>query len=256
MLTNHIYSTVTGTGPAVILIHALGFDHTMWRDLTNVLATSRTVIQIDLRGHGKSLSSTHPFSLDDLADDVAQVLEAYNIECADLIGLSLGGMVGQAFALKHPLRLNKLVLACTTSSYGEIGNANWTARIDAVEKGGMESIVEVAMERFFSPFFRQTRGDLVNESKAQFLKADPKGYVLACKAIANLNFADHLNQIKSKTLVIAGELDISAPVHMAEYLADKITGSQLSILPNVAHLPNIESPVTFNHQVIAFLHEH
>jgi 3-oxoadipate enol-lactonase len=253
VFTKGIYSTTTGSGPPIVLIHALGFDQTMWHELEVELLQTRQIIKIDLRGHGKSATTDSNFSLVDLADDIAQVLDANNTLRADFLGLSLGGMVGQAFALMYPSRLNKLVLACTTSSYGDLGGEIWQARIDAVERGGMSSIAEQAMDRFFGSNFRQINPELVNTAKSAFLQTNPKGYIATCRAIAQLNFSGQLKNIQAKTLVLAGALDVSAPIQMAKLISDEIPEAELIILPNTAHLANKEAPELFNKHVIAFL---
>jgi 3-oxoadipate enol-lactonase len=148
-----------GQGEAVVLVHAIGCDLRMWDSLEAALAPRFRVVRVDLRGHGASPVIAGPCTLEDLADDVAAVLDRVRVPCAHWVGLSLGGMIGQAFALAHPARLGRLVLANTTAGYGAQGHAMWSARAQAVRDGGMEAIVDLAMERYFSDAFRARHAD-------------------------------------------------------------------------------------------------
>src|SRR5207248_10991970 len=111
-------------------------DHQMWDELAPFLARDFRVVRVDLRGHGKSPVVPRPYSLEMLADDLVAVLDRYDVSRAHYVGLSLGGMIGQAFALEHSDRLGRLVLANTTSSYGPEGRAKRQARAKAGEGRG------------------------------------------------------------------------------------------------------------------------
>src|SRR5260221_8630787 len=129
-----------GRGDAVVLVHAIGCDLGMWDDVAPALAKRFRVVRVDVRGHGGSPVPPPPYALAGLADDVARVLDRLRIERAHWVGLSMGGMIGQAFALGHASRLGRLVLANTTSSYGADGRQMWEARARAVAEGGMAAI--------------------------------------------------------------------------------------------------------------------
>ena len=133
-----------GAGAAVLLVHAIGCDHRMWDGLGTALAPRFRVIRMDVRGHGRSAVTPGPYTLDQLADDARELLDSLEIDKAHWVGLSMGGMIGQAFALRHPARLRKLVLANTTSTYGTQGPQMWEARARAVGEGGMAAVKELA----------------------------------------------------------------------------------------------------------------
>ena len=136
-----------GAGEAAVLVHAIGCDRAMWDALAAVLAPRFRVIRVDLRGHGTSPVSEAPCTLEDLADDVLGVLDRAGIARAHWVGLSLGGMIGQAFALRHPARLGRLVIANSTSSYGAEERAMWEARAAAVGAGGVAAIKDIVIYR-------------------------------------------------------------------------------------------------------------
>jgi len=242
-----------GRGEAVLLLHAIGCDHRMWDGLGEALSTRFRVIRMDVRGHGRSAVTEGPYSLDQLADDARGVLDSLEIDKAHWVGLSMGGMIGQAFALRHPSRLRKLVLANTTSTYGTQGPEMWAARVKAVSEGGMAAIKELAMQRYFTDEFRASDADVVDRIGQGFLATDPEGYIACCHAIAKLDFAGDLHRIKAPTLVIAGEKDVGTPVAMSESLANAIPGAKLVVIRGAAHLSALENPEEFNRVVEEFL---
>ena len=242
-----------GAGEAVLLVHAIGCDHRMWDGLAEALSPRFRVLRMDVRGHGASAVTPRPYSLDQLADDARDVLDALKIEKAHWVGLSMGGMIGQAFALRHPKRLCKLVLANTTSSYGAQGPEMWAARARAVGEGGMSAIKEIAMQRYFTDDFRASHSDIVDRIGDGFLATDPAGYIACCDAIRDLDFTGDLHRIQAPTLVIAGEKDVGTPVSMSEAIAKAIPGATLSVIKGAAHLSALENPEAFNRLVSDFL---
>jgi len=242
-----------GTGVPVLLVHAIGCDHRMWEGLGTALSPRFRVIRMDVRGHGRSAVTPRPYSLDQLADDARDLLDSLKIDKAHWVGLSMGGMIGQAFALRHPQRLRKLVLANTTSTYGTQGPEMWEARAKAVGEGGMAAVKELAMQRYFTDDFRASSSDIVDRIGSGFLATDPEGYIACCNAIRDLDFSGDLHRIKAPTLVIAGEKDVGTPVAMSKAIADAIPGATLAVIPGAAHLSAVENPEAFNKLVEDFL---
>ena len=242
-----------GDDEADILAHAIGCDSRMWAQLIPVLAGRYRVLAIDARGHGGSPLTPRPYTLAGLADDVARVLDRRDIRRAHWVGLSMGGMIGQAFALGHPERLGRLVLANTTSSYGPEGRGMWEARAKAVAEGGMEAIREMVMTRYFSEAFRVAHPEVVAKTGARFLEVPAEGYMACCDAIRDLDFTAKLKRIGARTLVIAGELDAGTPVAMAEEIARNVPDARLAVIRGAAHLSAVEKYSEFNALVRDFL---
>jgi 3-oxoadipate enol-lactonase len=165
----------------------------------------------------------------------------------------MGAMIGQAFALRHPRRLRKLVLANTTSTYGAQGPEMWQARAKAVSDGGMAAIKDLAMQRYFTDDFRASHSDIVDRIGDGFLATDPAGYIGCCDAIRDLDFSGSLHRIQAPTLVIAGEKDVGTPVAMSKAIAHAIPGAKLAVIPGAAHLSAVEDPQAFNRLVADFL---
>lgn len=248
-----LFHVEAGSGEPVVLVHAIGCDHRMWDSLAAALAPRHRVVRVDVRGHGKSPVPAGEYSLEALAGDVLAVLDSLEVGKAHWVGLSMGGMIGQAFALAHPARLGRLVLANTTSTYGADGPKMWEARMKAVREGGMAAIADLVMQRYFSDEFRASHPDVVARTKETVLATPAKGYVSCCAAVRDLDFTRDLSSIRARTLVVAGGLDTGTPVSMSEAIATKIPGSQLAVIPQAAHLSAVESPEEFNSLVRNFL---
>ena len=240
-------------GEAVVLVHAIGCDHRMWEDLNALLGRQFRVLSVDVRGHGKSPVPRRPYGLEAMADDILAVLDQRGIARAHWVGLSMGGMIGQAFALEHGERLGRLVLANTTSFYGEEGRKMWEARAKAVAEGGLAAIKDMVMSRYFSDEFRESHPDVVAKVARRFLETPVEGYLGCCDAIKELDFSADLPRIHARTLVIAGECDAGTPPAMQEAIARRIAGARLAVIPGAAHLAAVESPLEFGALVRDFL---
>lgn len=242
-----------GAGEAVVLVHAIGCDLRMWEELADALAHDYRVVCVDVRGHGKSPVEPRPYSLDGLGDDVAAVLDRLDLSTVHWVGLSMGGMIGQAFALRHGGRLGKLVIANSTSSYGPEGRQMWEARARLVEEGGVAAIRDMAATRYFSEVFRATRPGIVERVMERFVQTPKEGYLGCCDAIAELDFSADLGRIAAPTLVIAGGGDAGTPPAMSEAIVRGIPGARLAVIPGAAHLSAVEQPAEFNALVRGFL---
>lgn len=242
-----------GPGEPVVLAHAIGCDHRMWEDLAGRLAPRWRVLRIDARGHGRSPVAPRPYRLEGLAADALAVLDQLGLAKAHWVGLSMGGMIGQAFALVHGERLGRLVLANTTSSYGPEGRAMWHARAQAVAEGGLAAIRDAVEARYFSEAFRKSHPEVVATVMGRFLETPAEGYLGCCDAIAELDFSASLARIHHRTLVIAGGADAGTPPAMSEAIAARIPGARMVVIPGAAHLSAAEKPLDFAALVNDFL---
>lgn len=237
----------------IVLSHALGCDLTMWDDLANLLAQDNRVICYDQRGHGSSEAPAGLYAIADLADDAARLLRELDTGPVVWIGLSMGAMVGQELALRHPALVSALVLANTTSGYPEPMRAVWQQRIDAVRTQGMASIADAVMERYFHEEFRAASAATVTRFRQRLICTDADGYIGCCHAVGSVDTTGRLALITIPTLVIAGDLDLGTPLAMAQTLVEKIPQAQLTVLQDASHLSAIEQPQAFANAVSTFL---
>ena len=145
---------IAGSGPWVTLAHSLSCDLTMWDELAAALAPTFTVLRHDTRGHGGSGAPEGAYSFEQLSADVSGLLDALGIERTHFVGLSMGGMIGQHFALAAPRRLNKLVIASSTSRIPPEASPVWDERIRLAREQGCTALVEGTLGRWFTPAFR------------------------------------------------------------------------------------------------------
>ena len=245
--------TLQGRGVPVAMSHALGLDLHMWDDLAAALAGSHEVLRYDHRGHGGSAVPAGPYSIDDLVDDAARLIREWGRGPVVWVGLSMGGMVGQGLAIRHPELLRGLVLANTASQYPQAAQAAWAQRIAAVESGGLDAIADMVMERYFHAGFRAAHPQAIASARQTLLRTQAAGYVAACHAVAGVNWLARLPQVMCPTLIIAGALDVGAPVAMSEAMAQRIPGSRLLVFDEASHLSVAEQPQRFMQAVRDFL---
>jgi len=243
----------TAAGTPIVMSHALGLDLHMWDDLAAQLAAGHPVLRYDHRGHGGSAVPAGPYTMDDLVDDAARLIREWGRGPVVWVGLSMGGMVGQGLAVRHPELVKALVLANTSAKYPEAARAVFAQRVTAVQTGGMASIVESVMERYFSAAFRATQTEAVAAARAQVLRCDPAGYAACCEAVGGVDWLERLSTVGCPTLIIAGALDLGAPVSMSQAMAERIKGSQLVVLDEASHLSVAEKPARFAQTLQAFL---
>ncbi|WP_280151223.1 alpha/beta fold hydrolase [Piscinibacter sp. XHJ-5] len=257
--THHTFSEpqlrvcVQGQGAPVVLSHALGLDLTMWDGLAAGLAATHEVARYDHRGHGGSAVPAGPYTMEQLVADAARLIREWGRGPVVFIGLSMGGMVGQGLAIRHPELVKALVLANTTSRYPEAAAAVWAQRIEAVEAGGMAAVADMVVERYVHAGFRAQHPEAAHALRAQLLRSDPAGYAASCRAVAAVDWTDSLPAVRCPTLVIAGALDAGATPAMAQVIADRIPGARLEVFDDASHLSVAEVPQAFAQTVSAFL---
>jgi len=264
VLTQHTFSTpqlklaLQGTGAPVVLSHALGLDLSMWDAFAARLGAGAPgpafeVLRYDHRGHGGSAPSAGPVTLDDLVDDAARLVREWGRGPVTWIGLSMGAMVGQGLAIRHPELVARLVLANTAARYPEAARAAWAQRIAAVEAGGMAAVAEMVVERYLHADFRAAQPAATQAVRSRLLRDEPASYAASCAAVAGVDWLDRLGEIRCPTLVIAGARDAGAPPAMAQAIAERIAGATLHVIADASHLSVLETPAEFDALVRAFV---
>jgi 3-oxoadipate enol-lactonase len=238
-----------GDGVPVVASHALGLDLGMWDGLAAALAPAHPVLRYDHRGHGGSLAPAGAFTLDDLVDDAARVIREWDCGPVVFVGLSMGGMVGQGLAIRHPGLVRGLVLANTVARYPEAARAAFEQRAETVEQGGMAAVADVVVERYLHADFRAARPDAARALREQLLRCDAAAYAATCRAVGAVDWLDRLGEIRCPTLVIAGARDVGATPALAQAIAERIPGAQLEVLADASHLSVAEQPEAFERLV-------
>ena len=240
--------------PLVVLSHSLASSGILWEQQMPALVGRYRVLRYDTRGHGGSDAPPGPYSLDELGDDVIAMLDALDIERVHWVGLSMGGMVGQNLAIRHPQRLVSLALCDTTSRVPEQARPVWDERIAVAEKSGMQPLCADTMARWFTPAFLEANGPELHGISEQFMRTPTAGYVGCCQAIRELDYTEQLSEIALPVQLIVGADDPSTPPEASRVMQGEIAGSSLAIIDNGSHLCNVEQPQAFNRALLGFLH--
>jgi 3-oxoadipate enol-lactonase len=241
------------TAPVVMFGNGLATGTSMWEPQAAQFAKRFRVLRYDVRGHGTTEAAPPPYTIEQLADDVVDLLDRLGIGKVAYVGLSLGGMIGQALAVRHPNRIGSLVLCDTTM---RSPRAMWIERIAAIEANGLEPQVEPSIERWFTHSFRSSQPKLVDDMRAMIRATSLRGYLGCAMAMRDMRLESVAPRIAQPTLVVVGRDDRSTPVAEAQALHTAIPGSRLKVIEHAAHLPNIEQASRFNAVLGRFLEAH
>ncbi len=241
---NDLHILRTGQGPIVVLSHALGTDLHMWDAVVTLLAPHYTVLRYDQRGHGRSPATCAPLSIDDLADDAASLIEREANGPVHFVGLSMGGMVAQSLAARHPTCTTSIVIANSASRYDEAAKVLWQARVQQVRKHGVESIADGAIERWFTAGFRARSPEQIAALRERLVGTDAASYAACCEAVASIELQAGNAQITCPALIIAGLQDAATPPAQSVEIRQAIPDAELVEI-DAAHLSAVEQPGRF-----------
>jgi 3-oxoadipate enol-lactonase len=244
---------IQGEGPWVTMSHSLACNLHMWDDQMAVLTKKYKVLRFDTRGHGQSDAPAGEYTFEQLADDAKGLLDALQIWQTHWIGLSMGGMIAQAFALKYPGVFQSMVLADTTSRRPPDAAKNWGDRIAVAKEKGMDALVENTLARWFTEPYRNTRKDVMERISKGIRSTPVAGFAGCCHAISNVDYLDRLKGIKVPALIMVGEHDHGTPPEAARAIQQNLAGSELKIIPSAAHLSNVEQAQILNDAMMDFL---
>jgi 3-oxoadipate enol-lactonase len=243
------------SAPVVVLAHSLGASAEMWGYQLPLLTSKFRILVYDLPGHGDSDPPVRQDSFDDLATDLAALLDHAEIKRIALVGLSIGGMIAQHFAFLYPDRLYALVLCSTGCQLNETGKKVFEDRIAEVNQRGIETQVDASMARWFTPEFAGAAPATIDWVRRLYRKTSPAGFINSCRAIQELNTLDRLSGITVPTLVVPGEFDSAFPENVSRTIQSRIKNAQIKVLTGAAHVGNIERAHEFNEILIKFLAE-
>jgi 3-oxoadipate enol-lactonase len=241
--------------PVVCMAHSLSSDSGVWcEQLPALLTGGWRVLRIDMRGHGGSDPLPGDYTMSGLADDVALVLDFLEIDKVHFVGLSIGGMIGQSFALEHGQRLHSLMLSGTSPKAVPGGMAMWQRRFEAIRlAGSLEPIADDTMARWFTDAFRPRRPDRWLQIRSTVASTTPEGYIGGAAAIIAFDVLDRLHTVKAPTLVVCGDDDPGTPPEGNRRIASLIPGARYQEIAHARHIPMIEHPDIFNRILLEWL---
>jgi 3-oxoadipate enol-lactonase len=234
----------TASGPAdapvVVLSNSLGATRGMWDPQVPALAERYRVLAYDARGHGETPAPPGPYTLDDLVDDVAALLDEVGAERAHLAGVSLGGMVALRMAVRAPQRVDRLVVLCTSASTDA---GPFRERAAAVRQGGTAPLAATVVSRWVTPAFAAEHPEVVRRLEGMVAGCDDQGYAACCEVVADVEMLADLPRITAPTLVVSGAEDQALPPEHQRVIAEAIPGARLVTLSPAAHIPTVEQPL-------------
>ena len=235
--------TVSGSGPVVVLIHGVGLDRTLWDEHAHNLSRNYCVIRHDLPGHGESSPAPSGATLDDFADQLVALLDAFGVERAAVAGFSLGAITTQNLMVRYPQRLARVALLYSVYNRGEESLRAIAQRVEQAQREGTRSLIDAALARWFSDAFREANPEIESRVRQRLLDNNPEHFLVAYKIFAssNVSISDTIDAQRVPTLVMTGELDPGSTPAMSRAIADDIPGARLVVLKGQRHMGVVEA---------------
>ena len=243
----------SGTGEHMTLIHGVGSSMESWGGVIEALGGGYRILRYDLRGHGASSKPPGPYPLEQFTADLEQLLDHRGVDATTLVGFSFGGMIGPAFALAHPERVRRLVIVSAVCGRTPEERARLVARADELERGGASVTIDAALERWFTPEFREGYPEVIEAHRRRATRNDPQGYAAAYRCFAEGELEDRIGRLECPTLIMTGEHDPGSNVRMAQLMHERIAGSRLVILARLRHNVLVEAPALVARHIDRFV---
>ena len=244
-----------GNGPALYMVHGIGSRKTTWDSMIDVLKQDFTCVSYDLRGHGDSPVPETPYSLEQLVEDLEALRDKLGHEQIHVIGHSLGGMIGPAYARKFPNRVLSVGLLSTAAGRSEEDRAKLKAVGDAMETKGVMPVINTLVERWYTDDFIARRPDLIEIRKKQVADTPESVFLSVFWIYASTEMAPWLHEISCPCLVLTGEFDGGCNPRLNRFMHELLPDSRLVILENLKHSILVEAPDSVIPHVREFLVE-
>lgn len=235
---------ISGSGDeTILLLHSVGLDHSFWDVITEDLEEDYRVLRPDMRGHGDSLVPDEPWSMRDVADDVAALVRDLGVGPVHVVGQSFGGLVAQELVLGHPELVSSVVISGSSCTTSPAERPTFLARASDAREGGMAAVAQRAIDRWFTDDFMSSQ--VVGRVRERLLSNTVDGWANTFGAIADHNTLEQLRGVRLPVLVVTGDADVATPPAMSLEMAEAIPGAQLQILDGVPHMGPFERPDVF-----------
>jgi len=241
----------TGSGPAVVLLHPLGVERRYWDPILPLLPRL-TVLSYDLPGHGATKTGGVN-SVEAMADQLAELLAQAGVAKAHVVGVSLGGLVAQLFAVRHPERLDRLVLVDTVPRYPPPVREQWKQRAATARSAGMGPLVAPTLASWFTPSFLAADGPGVAAIRTMLAEVEPEGYAMACEALEAADATELATAINAPTLLVCGDDDMPPFTAAVSWFAERIPRTETVWLSPAQHAGVLEHPQAFATALTTFL---
>jgi 3-oxoadipate enol-lactonase len=242
-----------GRGPPLVLLHCLGVDRRLWEIATASLSEQFELVSYDFPGHGASPVPAAGYTIEDLSEQLAVLLEREALDRVHLAGISLGGLVAQCFAANYPDKIDKLVLIDTTPRYTDEMRDAWHERAAVARTRGVAAMTDRLLDIWFTADCVAADGPAVRYVRDCFARCSGEGYALACEALAAADLRPLLRKIAAPTLVVCGRQDIPSFIDAAFQLKKEIMAADLVWLEPARHASILEQPEAYRAALMRFL---
>ena len=227
----------------ILLVHSLAMTADFWAETAAAgLAASAEVLAVDCRGHGRSSKPAGSYTVEQMADDLAALMDQIGWDSTAIAGASMGGCISLTFAGRPPSRTRALGMIDTTAGYGPEAVDAWEGRATKGLTEGMASMIGFQKSRWFSEKFIESNPDKVAAAIEVFVANDPAAYAESCRMLGRCDQKATMAILQMPATILVGEEDYATPVVMAEELYKGIAGSTLHVMPNVRHFTPLEVP--------------
>ncbi len=228
-------------GRPIVFANSLGTDFRLWDKLLPLLPQHFRFIRFDKRGHGLSSTPEGPYQITDLVTDTEQFLDLLQIKDSLFVGISIGGMIGQVLASRRPDLISAMVLSNTTAKMGD--STIWQQRIAAIESGGMSSMADMILSRWFSSEFLDSSEAVGWRNLLEHTSAG--GYTGCCHAIAEADLRQSTAALRLPVMGIAGSEDAASPPESVRATINLIPDAQCHVITGAGHLPCVDKPADY-----------
>lgn len=244
--------------PVVVFTHSLASDGGMWAEQVPALVEAGfRVLRVDMRGHGGSEAIPGPYTMDELADDVAGLLEALKIERTHFVGLSVGAMLGQSLAIRYGAKLASVLFADSQPSAPPSARGAWSAPLAMVKQSGSLAPIRTGMLRaWLSEAFKAAKPARWEQIQNTLVATSPVGFEGCVAAMTDFDYTSQLPSVRVPALVVVGAGDPMTPPLENKRLADAIPGARYEEVPDAKHFVNVEQPDAFNRILLDWLKAH
>lgn len=235
-----------GAGPPILMLHGLGWDHTLWKRQMESLSDRFLVVAPDCRGHGLSDIPAGPYYVQDFQDDVLRLMDHLQLEKAALLGFSLGGATAMALTMSRPERVSSLVIACSVAKSNAALRQGMQDRIASIDREDPRSTAMSAAKSIFSESFIRHNPHYIDEFLEKRATASKAGLVASMRAGVGIDLDSGLRFVSQPTMVIAAEFDRLTPPDAVRTTAASIPGAIFKLIPDSGHMAPVEQPALFD----------
>ena len=241
--------------PVVAFIHGLGLNRQIWGKYLSRLGQRYRVLSYDLFGHGESVSPPRKPDVTLFSEQLIDLMDELGIDRCALVGFSLGGMINRRMAIDHPHRVSALAILNSPHDRGAEAQALVEQRALDAAAGGPGATLDATIERWFTPEFRESHADFIEQVRGWVLANDPGDYAL-CREVLAFGVIELIRPdppIEHPTLVMTCENDSGSTPSMSQAIAGEIAGSEVIIVPQLKHMGLSENPSFFITALSEFL---